>query len=142
MLFILLAWVLLLVGCYGKVEVQKIKAERNAAHFLKAVQQQNYDEAVSRFGGPLDRESLQKLQLMRLVKYSGIKAVFDDGCVCSGRARLTFQSDGPAVTLDAVFALREGYKAGQICAGATKEQRLLIPQLAEWNIAVCGSDSF
>lgn len=142
MLFILLAWIVLLVGYYGKVELLKFKAERNTEHFLKAIERQDYDETIQWFGEPLDRESLQKLQPMRLVKYSGIKAEFDDGCVCSGHAKLTFQSDGPAVTVDAVFVLREGYRSGQICAGATNEQREVLPQLAEWNKSMCGNGSF
>ncbi|MCM3630590.1 hypothetical protein M3194_24985 [Paenibacillus glycanilyticus] len=141
-LFIVLAWAALLLGYYGKVQWQKLQAERNTAHFLKAVQLERYDDAVSLFGEPLRRESLQALQPLRLVEYSRIKAVFDDGCVCGGHAKLTFQADGPAVTVDAVFSLGEGLKSGQICAGITNEQRLAIPQLGDWNKAICGSDSF
>ncbi len=142
MLFIVLAGVVLLVGYYGKVELHKWKAERNTEHFLKAVQQQQYDEAVSLFGEPLEWKSLQNLQPMRLIKYSGVKAEFDDGCVCGGHAELTFQADGPPITVPAIFVLREGYKPGQVCALTSREHRAVMPQLGKWNNMACGSDSF
>ncbi len=141
-LFILLAWIVLLLGYYGKVELQKWKAERNTARFFKAVQYQRYDEAVRLFGEPLDQASLYELQPFRLVKYAGIKADFDDGCVCGGHAELTFQADGPPITAPAVFVLREGYKPGQVCALTSREERTVMPQLGSFNLVVCGSDSF
>ncbi len=141
-LFILLAWMVLLLGYYGKVELQKWKAERNTARFFKAVQYQRYDEAVRLFGEPLDQESLRKLQPFRLVKYTRVKAEYDDGCVCKGHAQLTFQSDGPPITVPAAFVLREGYKPGQVCALTSRETQTVMPQLGKWNITFCGSDSF
>lgn len=142
LLALLLAWAVLFLSYYGNVLWEQFKGERNVSHFLQAVQQQHYDEAVSRFGEPLNKESLKQLQPFRLVKYGRIKAEFDDGSVYSGHAELTFQADGLPITVPAIFALREGNKPGQICALTTKEQRAAIPQLAQWNIVVCGSDSF
>jgi|GEM_PF-6308787 hypothetical protein len=141
-LFILLVWAVLLIACYGNVELQEFKAEHNTAYFLKAVQQQNYVEATKWFGSSLDLEELQTLQSMRLVKFSRLKAVFDDGCVCSGHAELTFQAEGPPITVPAVFTLRDGHKPGQICAMTSGQERAVMPQLGKWNKAICGSDSF
>ncbi|GLX68675.1 hypothetical protein [Paenibacillus glycanilyticus] len=134
-----LAWAVLFAGYYINVELNKHKAEREIRHYLQAVQQQDYNKAVRLFGEPLDGDRLQQLQPFRLVKYSQVKADFDDGCVCSGRAKLTFQTDGLPVTVDAVIALRAEYKPGQICAGATKAQHSALPALAEWNKVNCGS---
>ncbi|CAM3091772.1 hypothetical protein PALU110988_00580 [Paenibacillus lupini] len=142
LLSLLLAWAVLFLSYFGNVLWKQFKGERNVSHFLKAVQQQHYDEAVSRFGEPLNKESLKQLQPFRLVKYGRINADFDDGCVCSGHAELTFQAKGAPITVPALFTLREGNKPGQICALMTKEQRASMPQLAQWNIVVCGSDSF
>ncbi|SFS72683.1 hypothetical protein [Paenibacillus sp. BC26] len=142
----MLFWLVLLCGYYGKVFVQEQKVERNTAQFLDNIQSKNFSKAEELFGSPIDLEGMRNLQDNKgfwLEAYNHIKAEYDDGCVCTGQAELTFHAHGKSIDVSAVFSVGKGNKVGQICAITPPGvKRGSIPELSEWNLIACGSDSF
>jgi hypothetical protein len=142
---LLLLWVVLIFVFYGKVLVQEWKVERNTAKFLNAIQSKNFGKASELFGSPIDLIRMRKLhedEGFRLEDYDQIKAEYDDGCVCTGRAELTFKVNGKPINVSAVFSVRPGNKPSQICAITPSGiKQGSIPELSEWNLIACGSDS-
>lgn len=66
--------------------------------FLKAMQEQQFDEAASLFDGNNNKETLLQEMLalheqkeMKLLTYRNVKAEYDDGSFGTGQANLTFE---------------------------------------------------
>jgi hypothetical protein len=143
---LLMLWLVFLLVHQGIVLLQKLKVEKNTSAFLKAVQSKDFGKAAELFGSSIDLEKMRKLheeEGFRLLDYDHIRAEFDDGCVCTGHADLTFRVNGEPLNVSAVVSVRSGNKPGQICAiTPSGTERVSIPVLSEWNLIACGSDSF
>jgi hypothetical protein len=80
---------------------------------------------------------------LQLLSYDNIKAEYDDGCVCTGRADLTFEVNGKPLNVSAILSVGPRNKPSQICAITPSGiEGGSIPVLSEWNLIACGSDSF
>lgn len=143
---LILLWIVFLLVHQGIVLLQKIKVEKNTAAFLKAVQSKDFGKAAELYGSPIDLEKMRKLheeEGFRLLNYDNIRADYDDGCVCSVHADLTFKVNGEPLNVSAVVSVSSGNKPGQICAITPSGTELgSIPVLLEWNLIACGSGTF
>ncbi|MDF2962663.1 MAG: hypothetical protein K0S39_4398 [Paenibacillus sp.] len=144
--FLFLLWLIAFLVYQGRVVLNQIEVVKNTAAFLKTVQSQNFDKSAELYGGSINLEKMRKLHVeegFRLLSYDRIIAEYDDGCVCSGHADLTFEVDGKPLSVSAIVTVSQGNKPGQICAitplGTEKGS---IPVLSEWNLIACGNGSF
>jgi hypothetical protein len=146
LLSLLLLYFAVLLVYYGRVLLNQKSVEKKVGAFLKAVQERHVQEAVERYGGAIDMESMRVLleaEGSRLLSYGRVKAEFDDGCVCGGHVDLTFEVNGKPLNVSAIFTLGPGNKPRQICAlTPSGTERGSIPALSGWNRTICGGDSF
>lgn len=146
LLSLILLYLAVLLVYYGHVILNQKSAEKKVGAFLKAVQEQHVQEAAERYGGDIDVESMRVLlqvEGVRLLSYGGVKAEFDDGCVCGGHVELTFEVNGKPLNVSAIFTLGPGSKPRQVCAlTPSGTERGSIPALSGWNRSICGGDSF
>ncbi|TYP69800.1 hypothetical protein [Paenibacillus methanolicus] len=137
-------WVLLFAVYYGHAAYQKVQAVRHTSAFLHELKQEEFRQAVTHYGEPLDGEGLRLLherEAFKLADYGHVRAEFDDGCVCVVHAELTFETKAKMVETDAIITLRKGKKPGQVCAiTPSGVERGEIPELDAWNRIVCGHD--
>ncbi|MEF3301565.1 hypothetical protein [Paenibacillus sp. GYB003] len=142
---LLLLWFAVLVVHAAQIALKRKAAEMRTTSFLMAMQAQRFDLASERYAGEIDTERLERLHDdgFRLVSYSAVKAEYDDGCVCGGHADLTFEANGKPLHATAVFTVGSGYRPKQVCVlTPSGSERGPIPELSEWNMLVCGGDSF
>ncbi|WP_028547438.1 hypothetical protein [Paenibacillus sp. UNC451MF] len=142
----LLACLVILLVYHGIIAKYKHDLTSNTSAFLNALQSQDYEKAANLYGNSLDIDKIRKLdenQGFRLLSFDNISSNYDDGCVCTGKAELTFEVKGAPLNVTAIVTTGTDYKPGQICAiTPSGVKRGSIPELSEWNIAACGSDSF
>jgi len=148
--FFLLLWVLFVLGYYGVVVWNKMSGQKIISSFLSSVQVQQYAQAAEFLDGGAGADiagMMQKLNRedrFRLLSYDHVSAEYDDGCVCTGHAELTFENDGkPLPAVRAVITFAPGNKLSQVCAiTPSGVERGSIPGLTEWNRMFCGGSSF
>ncbi|MFE5321958.1 hypothetical protein ACFQ88_25125 [Paenibacillus sp. NPDC056579] len=136
---------LALVLVYQAVAIgDVVSARQKTEAFFKAIQAQKYDEAEKLFAGAVDVS--QKISLeesFKLLSYDNVRADFDDGCVCTGNAALTFEVDEKPLEVHAIVTFSSEGMPQQVCAvhppGA---ERGFIAELRAWNRMFCGGGSF
>jgi hypothetical protein len=143
---LLLLWLIFLLVYQGRIIIQQTKVENNTAAFLKAVQSKDFRKAAELYGSSLNLEKMRILHEedgFRLLGYDNIRAEYDDGCVCTGHADLTFEVNSKPIKVSAIVSVGSRNKPGQICAIYTLgTEHGSIPALSKWNLIKCGSDSF
>jgi len=144
--FLLLIWLVFMLAYQGFIAKLQHDLKRNTRAFLQEIQSQNYTKAAELHRGSIDLASIRKLDEMdgfRLLSVDRVTAAYDDGCVCTGKAELTFAVKGEALQVSAIVTSGTDYMPGQICALTPPGiKRGSIPELSQWNLAACGSDSF
>jgi len=121
--------------------------ERNTSAFLSAVQAEEFEKAAKLYGGISDpanagrwageMRKLHEEQGFRLLSFDGVKAEYDDGCFCTGHARLTFEVAGEPLEVEAILTFGES-KPRQVCAFSHPEKGTL-PELEAWDRLACHS---
>lgn len=147
----------LLLGCLAVVSIrtgyiayEQHRAEKATAAFLEAVQLRQFEQAAQLHANAVSfghfdafRETFREDGGFRLLTYGGLDAEYDDGCVCTGKVHLTFETNGEPLSVAAIFTVGPDYMPNQVCAlTPSGVARGSIPGLSAWNMAFCGGDSF
>lgn len=137
-------WLLFFLVYRGSFMWDQMTAQKKTAALLDAIQVQKYGEIADLYAGTKDGfQKMQGEQGFRLLAYDHVTAHYDDGCVCTGNASLTFEVGGKPLQVHSIVTLSPEGKPNQVCTiHPSGTERGSIAELVTWNRMFCGGGSF
>ncbi|MDQ0063462.1 hypothetical protein [Paenibacillus harenae] len=128
-IFAVAGYLVVLLAYQVVIRIEVFKAERSAGRFFDRLAAGRLDEAAKQLsmtaGSDGKAETAQEgwrshIQALKdkgfyAVSYRGLEVDYDDGCVCSGRADVSFMADGRKRTHRVIFTLGDQDRVRETC---------------------------